>query len=51
MATNQIAAVRNAKTGSYTVRVPKSARTGRFVAPKAKPQGRIEVQTSRQKTS
>lgn len=42
MATKKVAATRNAKTGSYTVRVPKSARTGKFIS-NAKQSGRINV--------
>lgn len=43
-------ATRSARTGSYTVRIPKSASTGKFVA-ESKPTGRIEVRGSASKTS
>ncbi|WP_417233737.1 hypothetical protein [Arthrobacter sp.] len=42
MTTKKVAAVRNAKTGSYTVYVQKSASSGKFVSQTVKP-GRIEV--------
>lgn len=42
MTTKKVAATRNAKTGSYTVRVPKSAKTGKFVS-NVKQSGRIQV--------
>lgn len=50
MATKKVAATRNAKTGSYTVRVPKSASTGKFVT-ESKTQGRIEVQAQTKRAS
>jgi len=46
MATKKVAAQRSARTGSYTVRVPKSATTGKFVAVPKK-QGKIVVQPPR----
>lgn len=48
MATKKVAATRNAKTGSYTVRVAKSASSGRFVSESRKP-GRIQVGTQKTK--
>jgi len=50
MAAKKVTAARNAKTGSYTVRVPKSASTGKFVS-ESKAKGRIEVRGSAAKTS
>ena len=50
MATKKVAVARNAKTGSYTVRVPKSASTGKFVT-ESKATGRIEVRSTATKTS
>ncbi|HIX00152.1 MAG TPA: hypothetical protein H9871_08405 [Candidatus Nesterenkonia stercoripullorum] len=50
MTTKKVAAVRNPTTGSYTVPVPKSARTGRFVARSAKT-GRIMVVPAPKKAS
>lgn len=50
MATTKISATRNAKTGSYTVRVPKSASTGKFVS-ESKVTGRIKVPNSVKKVS
>ena len=41
---------RNSTTGSYTVRVPKSAVTGRFV-PQSKSTGRIIVKAKPTKTA
>lgn len=42
MTTKKVAATRNAKTGSYTVRVPKSATTGKFVS-NGKQSGQIKL--------
>lgn len=42
MATSKIPAHRNPSTGSYTVPMPKSAATGKFVA-RSKASGRIQV--------
>ncbi|GAA1355266.1 hypothetical protein GCM10009596_02240 [Arthrobacter rhombi] len=50
MAIKSVAATRNAKTGSYTVRVQKSATSGKFVAQSVKP-GRIEIQAQAKKSS
>lgn len=50
MATKKTAATRNAKTGSYTVRVAKSASTGKFVS-ESNTTGRIEVRTSVKRAS
>lgn len=50
MAAKKITATRNAKTGSYTVHVSKSATTGTFVN-ESKVTGRIEVRSSVKKAS
>lgn len=50
MTAKRVAATRNPRTGSYTVRVPKSATTGKFVS-EAKTQGRIEVKGQTKRTS
>lgn len=42
MAQQKVSAIQNPSTGSYTVQVPKSAATGKFVASAPKP-GRIQV--------
>lgn len=42
MVTKKVTATRNASTGSYTVRVAKSAITGRFVS-ETKKSGQIKV--------
>lgn len=46
MAAKRTAATRNATTGSYTVRVAKSASTGKFTSG-SKSTGRIEVRESK----
>lgn len=48
--TKKVAVVRNAKTGSVTVRVPKSASTGKFVV-ESKPDRTIQVRASANKAS
>lgn len=45
MAMKKVKAVRNSATGSYTVPMPKSTATGRFVAER-QTQGRIEIRRS-----
>ena len=50
MATKKAAVTRSAKTGSYTVRVAKSASTGTFVS-EPKTDGRIEVRGTAKKIS
>lgn len=50
MATKKAAAKRSATTGSYTVRVAKSATTGKFVSG-SKSVGRIEVRGAGKKPS
>lgn len=50
MANKKVAATPNAKTGSYTIRVPKSARTGKFSS-ESKRVGRIQVGTNPKKAS
>lgn len=50
MATKKPAVTRSTKTGSYTVRVAKSASTGTFVS-ESKATGRIEVRASGKKVS
>lgn len=42
MTGKKVTAKRNTKTGSYTVRVPRSAKTGKFVSTTKKP-GSIKV--------
>lgn len=49
MATKRISAKRNPKTGSYTVRIPKSTSSGKFVSNARKP-ARIII-SGRKKTS
>lgn len=48
MDTKRTAVTRNAKTGSYTIHVTKSASTGKFVS-ESKPTGRIEVRAAAKK--
>ena len=50
MANKNTAVTRNSTTGSYTVRVTKSASTGQF-ASGSKPTGRIVVRESGKKAS
>ena len=50
MAAKKGTATRSARTGSYTVRVLKSASTGKFVS-ESKVKGRIEARRSAAKTS
>jgi|ThiBio_inoc_plan_1041526.scaffolds.fasta_scaffold00964_23 hypothetical protein len=50
MAAKKSTAARNAKTGSYTVHVPKSAATGKFVS-ESSATGRIVVRGSAKKAS
>jgi hypothetical protein len=50
MAAKKTTVTRNAKTGSYTVHVAKSATTGTFVT-ESKVTGRIEVRSSIKKAS
>lgn len=50
MAAKKIAATRNEKTGSYTVHVPKSATTGKFVS-ESGAKGSIVVRGSAKKDS
>lgn len=42
MASKKVETARNAKTGSYTVRVPKSASSGKFVS-ETRTGGRIQI--------
>jgi len=50
MASSKVPVVRNAKTGSVTVRVPKNPMTGTFVS-ESKSTGRIIVSASTKKSS
>ncbi len=48
MTAKKVVATRSPATGSYTVRIPKSTRTGKFVSQPGRP-GRIEVGKSAKK--
>lgn len=50
MTSKRVRTERNSKTGSYTVRVPKSASTGTFVS-RGATSGRIQLGKSAKKTA